>query len=243
MQSVFIYVAVFLALIYSLTAVRQTNGWRLLRDWAIANGLSLLLLPLLSVYPFTGNQSRLLLFCFAAYIVMMGGIFAIFLAVSRSAGHQQLRAFAGMYYRSPYLAAATTVLLLSLAGLPITAGFLGKWFVVAHLISSQKIGVVSVILISSVILLYSGFRVIQQMYARSGGVKEKRISGDDYGASASAAEKINNNQTEGIKSNYASSQNAEQYDETIKIRPAEKIIVCLAVAVTLLLGIFPNLLL
>src|SRR5690606_13894719 len=86
-----------------------------------------------------------------AYALMNIGMFAVLSVVSRAAGHDELRGFAGLYYRAPLTAGATVLLLLSLAGLPITGGFFGKLFI---LLSAAQAGVywlAAIMIVTSVV--------------------------------------------------------------------------------------------
>lgn len=66
-----------------------------------------------------------------AYTFMTIGAFAVVSVISRARKSGDSDALIGLYQRSPWLAVALTVFLLSLAGMPLTAGFLGKFYIFA----------------------------------------------------------------------------------------------------------------
>jgi NADH-quinone oxidoreductase subunit N len=65
----------------------------------------------------------------AAYLCMTLLCFAVLVVINRASASDDLRAFDGLHRRSPFLAFAVLIGAASLAGVPLTAGFLGKFFV------------------------------------------------------------------------------------------------------------------
>jgi NADH-quinone oxidoreductase subunit N len=74
--------------------------------------------------------------------------------------------YAGLGTRQPFAAAALTVFLLSLLGLPITAGFFGKFYVFKAAIRSDLVWLAVFIAINTIIGAYYYFRLIVTMYMR-----------------------------------------------------------------------------
>src|SRR5262249_34427328 len=72
--------------------------------------------------------------------------------------------YRGLFWRRPALAAVFTVMLLSLAGIPITAGFIGKFYIVTAGASSSKWALIIILVITSAIGLFYYFRVIVALY-------------------------------------------------------------------------------
>jgi len=77
-----------------------------------------------------------------------------------------LRLFAGLYHRSPWLALATTVLLLSLAGFPFTAGFFGKLYILFGSIAMGNWWLPAVMIVTTVVSYAFYFKIVRQMYLR-----------------------------------------------------------------------------
>jgi NADH-quinone oxidoreductase subunit N len=73
--------------------------------------------------------------------------------------------YRGLFWRQPVLAGVFTAMLLSLAGIPLTAGFLGKFYVLAAGASSAAWGLVFILIVSSVIGLFYYLRIVVALYA------------------------------------------------------------------------------
>jgi NADH-quinone oxidoreductase subunit N len=71
--------------------------------------------------------------------------------------------YRGLFWRSPVLATVLTVAMLSLAGIPLTAGFLGKFYVLSAGVESSLFGLVLVLALSSAIGLFYYLRVVVAM--------------------------------------------------------------------------------
>jgi len=101
-----------------------------------------------------------------AYLVTITGAFAV-LTVSSSEGSENcdIADFKGLFWRRPLLAAVFTAMLLSLAGIPLTAGFLGKFYVLTAGVSSESWGLVFVLIVSSVIGLFYYLRIVVALYS------------------------------------------------------------------------------
>ncbi|MGB9157048.1 MAG: NADH-quinone oxidoreductase subunit N, partial [Chthoniobacterales bacterium] len=140
MQTLLVAIAV-LTLIYgNLAALPQTNVKRLLAYSSIAHAGYLLV----AVVSFSG---RAVAFYLVAYLLMTLLSFAVLILVSQPGG-DQLESFAGLSQRSPFLAFAMLVAMASLAGVPFTAGFLGKFLVFDAAIATHHFGLVVVAIVT-----------------------------------------------------------------------------------------------
>ncbi len=104
-------------------------------------------------------------FYLVAYFVMTLGAFAVVTALSggeRDA--DQLNDYRGLFWSRPGLALVFTTMLLSLAGIPLTAGFLGKFYIVAAGAASQAWALIIVLVITSTIGLFYYLRVVAALY-------------------------------------------------------------------------------
>ena len=117
-ETLFIISALTIA-IGNITAVFQTSFKRMLAYSSIAHA-GYMTMALLSQQ---GQSGGSLLFYTAAYSVSSLAAFAILYLVSNKTGNEQLEGFNGLASRNPFLAAITVVAMLSLAGIPPTAGF------------------------------------------------------------------------------------------------------------------------
>ncbi|MBB6691734.1 NADH-quinone oxidoreductase subunit N [Cohnella xylanilytica] len=149
-------------------ALKQQNAKRLLALSGVANA-GILLVPLtLEVNSLHSSMFSEFVYYLIAYVFMNAGAFAVLTAVSRSSGHEELSAFAGMYHRAPWTAAAMTALLCSLAGLPVTGGFFGKLFILFGAVQTKAYWLAAILLATTVASYYVYFSFIRQMYMRSG---------------------------------------------------------------------------
>lgn len=148
-------------------ALRQRNVKRLLALSGVANA-GILLIPLaLNLTPVHASLFSEFVFYLIAYAFMNIGAFAVFTAVAGKTGEETLQGFAGLYYRAPWTAAAMTVLVCSLAGLPITGGFFGKLFILFGSVQSGAYWLAAILLVTTVVSYAVYFSFIRQMYMRS----------------------------------------------------------------------------
>lgn len=159
-------------------ALKQSNVKRLLALSGIANAGYLLVpigLDMLDGSWHSSNFSEFL-FYLLAYLFTTIGAFAVHTVMERAAGHDEMKGYAGLYYRSPWLAVAMTVLVLSLAGIPVTAGFMGKLYIIFGAAASHAVWLSVLMMVTGVISFYFYFGFIRQMYMRAGNEDEVRIS-------------------------------------------------------------------
>lgn len=147
-------------------ALRQRNTKRLLALSGVANAGYLLVPIAVGMTYLHTNTVGEFTYYLIAYALMNIGVFAVLSVVSRAAGHDELRGYAGLYYRAPWTAAAMILLLLSLAGLPITGGFFGKLFILLSAAQSGDYWLAAIMIATSVISYYFYFAIIRQMFMR-----------------------------------------------------------------------------
>jgi len=154
-------------------ALRQKNVKRLLALSGVANA-GYLLVPL-SIGLGTTSTNNLGDFSFylTAYVFMTIGAFSVMAVVSQSAGHDELKGYAGLYYRAPWTAAGVIVLLVSLAGLPVTGGFFGKLFILLSSVQMKDYWLAAIMIVTSVISYYFYFSIIRQMFMRTAETEAK----------------------------------------------------------------------
>ncbi len=106
-----------------------------------------------------------ILFYLLAYGVTNLAAFAIIgLLATRDRANDDLASVAGLSNRHPALAAVFSVLLLSLGGIPPTAGFVGKWYIFSAAVRSGDYALAIVGVLTSVVSLFFYLRVIVMMY-------------------------------------------------------------------------------
>lgn len=169
--SLFISIAAAASMIIGNTlALKQTNVKRMLAYSSIAQA-GYILVPFSVVFSYVFDAT---LYYLLAYLFMNLGAFAIIQSVIRQTGTEELHGFAGLYHRAPFKAIAMTVFLLSLAGLPITAGFFGKFFIFMAAFNDGSVWLAAIMGLTSVISYYYYFKIIRQMYMRP-GVSEQKL--------------------------------------------------------------------
>ncbi|MBI3449462.1 MAG: NADH-quinone oxidoreductase subunit N [Acidobacteria bacterium] len=83
--------------------------------------------------------------------------------------------FAGLSRRAPFLAFAMLVFMLSLAGIPLTAGFVGKWYLFGAAIKAHYVWLAVLAVVNSAVSLYYYVRIVVQMYIKD-PLTEERFS-------------------------------------------------------------------
>jgi NADH-quinone oxidoreductase subunit N len=149
-------------------ALRQTNVKRLMAYSSIANAGYLLVPP--ATMGFVGyDLFPSLVYYLIAYLFMTAGAFVVIEVVGKEAGTYDLKAFSGLYQRSPGLAVIMTLFLLSLAGLPVTAGFVGKFYILMSAVAGSHHWLALIMIITTVISYYYYFRIARHIYFRKAG--------------------------------------------------------------------------
>jgi NADH-quinone oxidoreductase subunit N len=148
-------------------ALRQTNVKRMMAYSGIAQA-GYLLVPFVTLTTLFFEQMMFFLF---AYLLVSFGAFAIIMVVTRDQQSEELKAFAGLYHRSPLTAVAMTIFLLSLAGIPISAGFFGKFYLFISALAHEQYWLSAIMIVTSVVSYYYYFGIIRQMYMRPGATE------------------------------------------------------------------------
>jgi NADH-quinone oxidoreductase subunit N len=157
----------------NLGALVQTNVKRMLAYSSIAHAgytlVALAAVTTMKLDPETGAAPAYaaVLFYLLGYSLVKVGAFTIVSEIGgKGESYLTLDDFAGLGTRQPFAAAAMTIFLLSLLGMPITAGFFGKFYVFKAAINSKLIWLAVLMTINSAIGAYYYLRVIVVMYMR-----------------------------------------------------------------------------
>ena len=155
----------------NVVALAQTNIKRLLGYSSIAHAGYLMI----GLAAATSTGSSAVLFYLACYAVMnMGAVIAI-IAISNRIGSDEIADYSGMAKRSPLLAAALALCLISLTGIPPTAGFMAKLYIFNAGIDANLIWLVIVGVLNAVIAAYYYLRIVKLMYLGE-PVSEERVT-------------------------------------------------------------------
>lgn len=151
-------------------ALRQNNVKRLLAYSSISH-LGYLMVAFLS---FSEQGMRAAIFYLVVYFVSMMAAFGTVNYLTHEKGEPlKLEDYKGMFWTRPWLAALFTVAMLSLAGIPLTAGFLGKFYILASGMGSGILFLLIVLIVSSTIGLFYYLRVVAALF--SGEKQERKI--------------------------------------------------------------------
>jgi len=157
----------------NLGALVQTNVKRMLAYSSIAHaGYTLVAFAAVTTMKLDPNSGAApayaaVLFYLLSYSLVKVGAFTIVSEIGgKGESYQTLDDFAGLGTRQPFAAAAMTLFLLSLLGMPVTAGFFGKFYVFKAAINSKLIWLAVLMTINSTIGAYYYLRVIVVMYMR-----------------------------------------------------------------------------
>ncbi|HVH12755.1 MAG TPA: NADH-quinone oxidoreductase subunit N [Longimicrobium sp.] len=147
----------------NLLALTQGSLKRMLAYSSIAHAGYLLAAVLAGL---SGGAAALLFYLFV-YTLMTAGAFGIVIANARGADERvTLEDYAGLARQKPVLAGLFSVFLLSLAGFPLTAGFLGKFYILQSLVDSDLTSLAVILVLSSLVSYFYYLRVIVVMYMR-----------------------------------------------------------------------------
>lgn len=161
----------------NLLALFQRNLKRLLGYSSIAH-IGYLLVAVVVEGPLAVETTGVYLF---TYIVTTLGAFGVVIHVSSPFSGEDaagLHHYRGLFWRSPRLAVVMTISMLSLAGIPLTAGFIGKFYVIALGVSESQWWLVGGIVAGSAIGLFYYLRVMVTLYLPGpGGYRQNATDG------------------------------------------------------------------
>jgi len=103
----------------------------------------------------------------ATYVLTSLGAFGVITLMSTPYSGRDCDAlyqYRGLFWRRPYLTAVLTVMMLSLAGIPLTAGFIGKFYVIAAGVQSQQWWLLAALVIGSAIGVFYYLRVMVTLF-------------------------------------------------------------------------------
>ena len=150
----------------NIVAIPQTNIKRMLAYSSIAQaGYLILGIATMGLSPTMNHlgQSSLIFFL-AGYAVTNLGAFIAVIALSNKVGSDRISDYDGMGKRAPFLALALTLCLISLTGIPPTAGFMAKFYIFSSAVQHDLLWLVIIAVLNSVISAYYYLRVVKVMW-------------------------------------------------------------------------------
>jgi len=146
----------------NLTAIWQTNVKRILAYSSIAHAGYLLM----GVVVMNDIGSASVLIYFFMYMLMNLGAFMVVMLIANNIGSEELDDYHGLGYRAPILGIAMTLFLISLTGLPPTAGFIGKLYIFTAVINSGYLWLAVIGVLNSVVSLFYYVKIFKNMYLK-----------------------------------------------------------------------------
>ncbi|MFQ5650412.1 MAG: NADH-quinone oxidoreductase subunit N [bacterium] len=176
-------VAVLTMSVGNLAAIVQTNIKRMLAYSSVAHAGYILV----GLVAWNEIGAASVIFYLLAYTFMNIGAFAVvsFLA-TKEKETLELRDFRGLVYRGPWIALVMAVFMFALAGLPPTAGFVGKFYLFSAAVKAGYIPLVILAVINSMVALYYYLGVVVLMFMKE-PEKPQTVSGQPVAVAVSLA--------------------------------------------------------
>lgn len=168
---VLLVVIVITLFVGNITALMQTSFKRMLAYSSISHA-GYMLFAIIAL----GAHANSSIFTYGfAYSLASVAAFAGLILVKRSHGSDHFVAFDGLGKRNPFLALVITVAMLSLAGIPLTAGFIGKFMLFRSAMADYHIILLLLAVVNAAIGVYYYLRVVVHMYFYSGDENDEKL--------------------------------------------------------------------
>ncbi len=168
----------------NLVALSQTNLKRMLAYSSIAHAGYLLM----GVASGNAAGTTGVLFYLVSYAFTTLAAFAAMTSLNTAAGEDQsIEAYAGLFRRNPLVALVLGLAMLSLTGVPPTAGFVGKYFLFQAAIESNLVWLAIIGVLTSVVSAYFYLRIIVTMFMREPVAEPQPLSTANLGRSVALA--------------------------------------------------------
>ena len=152
----------------NITAVFQQSVKRMLAYSSISQAGFMML----AVYSLNSDAKEGLILYAAAYSLATIGIFGVLVKMN----DYTFEGFNGFAKQHPVIAATLVIFILSLAGIPLTAGFLSKFYMLRATITAGSLWLAIFAVIMAAISVYYYFRLIQAMYFKEGNAQPIHLS-------------------------------------------------------------------
>lgn len=173
----------------NVAAIAQKNIKRLLAYSSIAHAGYLLIAVTVAVQSHDEYSRPAILVYMASYAFMTLGAFAVVMLLEQSnEKNLSIASYAGLAKRHPYLAVAMSIFLVSMAGIPPTVGFIGKWYVFSAAIDAGGGAFRNLVLIgvaTSMVSVYYYLRVVYVMFMKDSpaeGEETATVDSENYAA-------------------------------------------------------------
>jgi NADH-quinone oxidoreductase subunit N len=153
----------------NITAVFQQSVKRMLAYSSISQAGFMML----AVYSLSSDAREGLLLYAAAYSLATIGIFAVLVKMN----DYSFEGFNGFAKQQPLIAAILVIFIFSLAGIPLTAGFLSKFYMLRATIDTGNVWLAIFAVLMAAVSVYYYFRLIQSMYFKDGNPQSIQLTG------------------------------------------------------------------
>jgi NADH-quinone oxidoreductase subunit N len=157
----------------NITALYQQSFKRMLAFSSISHA-GYLLFAIVALG--TGSANSVFVYS-TAYSIASIIAFGALILVHQQSGTDNFDAFNGLAKKNPFLAVVLTIAMFSLAGIPLTAGFIGKFFVFSGALSQYHTTMVILAVVNAIISIFYYFRVVIAMFFRSSEREEVVVPG------------------------------------------------------------------
>ena len=171
-KEIIMYLSIMTMTLGNLSALWQDNMKRMLAFSSIAHA-GYLMTALTTMN--TPGIIAILIYL-AVYIVMNLGAFFVVMLIKNEINSEHIDDYNGLGYKMPFYGVMLSIFLVSLTGLPPTAGFIGKLYLFTALLESHMVTLSLIALLNSVISLYYYIRVLKHMYLKGGNDPDSRVS-------------------------------------------------------------------
>jgi NADH-quinone oxidoreductase subunit N len=154
----------------NLLALTQTNIKRLLGYSSIAHFGYLLIAVVAGIR----LEQPVVMIYLLTYVITTLAAFGVMVQVSspyQGADADNLHNYRGLFWKRPYLASVMTVAMLSMAGIPMTAGFIGKFYIILIGMGAKLWWLLAALVVGSALGLYYYLRVMITMYLAEPGMR------------------------------------------------------------------------
>jgi len=175
-QSIFYIIsgiAILSMFVGNLLAIQQKNIKRLLAYSSIAN-MGYIIIILLTGSD-KGIQSAIF-YLITYFITTIGAFGVISLLSTKDFEAEKIEDYKGLFWKKPWMAVVLTLCMLSLAGIPVTAGFIAKFYLIYEGMKAGLMLLVFSMIINSVLGLYYYLRVITTMFSTAGKTELPSVS-------------------------------------------------------------------
>ncbi len=159
-KTFFVIISILTMTLGNFAALWQNNMKRLLAYSSIAHAGYLLL----GLAVMSNEGISAIIIYFAIYAFMNLGAFLVVLLIANKTGSEELDDYKGLSASAPFLCVSLAIFLVSLTGLPPTAGFIGKLYIFIALVDAKMIFVAVIALLNTVVSLYYYVRVLKHMF-------------------------------------------------------------------------------